>query len=314
VIELRGVTKSYGSIDAVKDVSFSVSEGEILGFLGPNGAGKTTTMKMITCYMPPTKGEIFVDGMNVLEQSMDVRRKIGYLPEQTPLYEDMGVLEYLDFVADVRQIAKEKRSAAMERVIHECGLEKVIQRDINELSKGFRQRVGLAQAILHDPEILILDEPTTGLDPNQIIEIRNLIRKLGEKKTVIFSTHIMQEVQATSDRVLIINRGEIAAQGTPDELQASVEGQQNIQLVIKNAAKPDVESILGGMDDVTLHKLHATRNGNTEAEITVSGGRDLREELFDLAVRNDWKLLQLTPSRLSLEDVFIQLTNEEVPK
>ncbi len=309
MIELKDVTKSYGSVDAVRDVSFTVNEGEILGFLGPNGAGKTTTMKMITCYMPPTSGAIFVDGMNVVEESMEVRRKIGYLPEQTPLYEDMGVREYLKFVADVRQLEKTRVRAAMERVVSECGLESVIHKDINELSKGFRQRVGLAQAILHDPEMLILDEPTTGLDPNQIMEIRNLIRKLGEEKTVIFSTHIMQEVQATSDRVLIINNGTIAAQGTPEELQASVEGQQNIVLVVKNCSKEELESALRAYEGVVLHSLHATRNGNVEAEFSVGSSQDLREELFDLTVRNQWKLLQLTPNRMNLEDVFRELTH-----
>ncbi len=312
MIELRNVTKAYGTLNAVKDVSFNVDEGEILGFLGPNGAGKTTTMKMITCYMPPTHGEIFVDGVNVIEDSMEVRRKIGYLPEQTPLYDDMGVMDYLNFVADIRKITADKRGGAMERVIHECGLESVVHRDNHELSKGFRQRVGLAQAILHDPDILILDEPTTGLDPNQIAEIRNLIRKLGEKKTVIFSTHIMQEVQATSDRVLIINNGVIAAQGTPDELQASVEGQQTISLVVKNCSSQELQQSLEGYESVLIKQIQKTRNGNVEAELTVSGGRDLREDLFDLVLRNEWKLLQLTPSKLSLEDVFRQLTYEEV--
>ncbi|MBT3227497.1 MAG: ATP-binding cassette domain-containing protein, partial [Candidatus Marinimicrobia bacterium] len=197
MIDVQNVTKSYGAFEAVKDVSFSVEQGEILGFLGPNGAGKTTMMKMITCYMPPTGGTITVDGMDVLTESMGVRKKIGYLPESTPLYEEMGVRDYLNFIADVRRVQGADRTRAMDRVISVTGLSKVIHKDIHELSKGYRQRVGFAQAIIHDPEILVLDEPTTGLDPNQIIEIRNLIRELGESKTVIFSTHIMQEVQAT---------------------------------------------------------------------------------------------------------------------
>ena len=191
MIDVQNVTKSYGAFEAVKDVSFSVEQGEILGFLGPNGAGKTTMMKMITCYMPPTGGTITVDGMDVLTESMGVRKKIGYLPESTPLYEEMGVRDYLNFIADVRRVQGADRTRAMDRVISVTGLSKVIHKDIHELSKGYRQRVGFAQAIIHDPEILVLDEPTTGLDPNQIIEIRNLIRELGESKTVIFSTHIM---------------------------------------------------------------------------------------------------------------------------
>jgi ABC-2 type transport system ATP-binding protein len=308
VIEVQNVTKSYGAFDAVKDISFSVKQGEILGFLGPNGAGKTTTMKMITCYMPPTSGSITVDGLDVVNDSMAVRRKIGYLPESTPLYEEMGVMDYLNFIADVRKVSADKRKQALSRVVEVCGLQKVTHKDIHELSKGFRQRVGFAQAIIHDPEILVLDEPTTGLDPNQIIEIRNLIRELGEMKTVIFSTHIMQEVQATSDRVLIIDQGQIAAQGTAEELKASIAGQQHIDLVLRAAEKAAFIKVMESFEHVQLEAVDVQKSGDLAVGLNVDAGVDIREKLFDLALEQKWKILESSPSAFSLEDVFRKLT------
>ncbi|MBT4036029.1 MAG: ATP-binding cassette domain-containing protein [Candidatus Marinimicrobia bacterium] len=309
MIDVQNVTKSYGAFEAVKDVSFSVEQGEILGFLGPNGAGKTTMMKMITCYMPPTGGTITVDGMDVLTESMGVRKKIGYLPESTPLYEEMGVRDYLNFIADVRRVQGADRTRAMDRVISVTGLSKVIHKDIHELSKGYRQRVGFAQAIIHDPEILVLDEPTTGLDPNQIIEIRNLIRELGESKTVIFSTHIMQEVQATSDRVLIIDQGKIAAQGTAEELKASIAGQMHLDMVLRNADKSKFIEVVNGIEHIHLEDIKLQKNGDIETALKIDAGTDLREQLFDLAVSNQWKILESSPSSFTLEDVFRKLTN-----
>ena len=309
MIDVRGVTKSYGAFDAVKDVSFTVEQGEILGFLGPNGAGKTTTMKMITCYMPPSHGTISVDGLDVVNDSMGVRQKIGYLPESTPLYEEMGVIDYLNFIADVRKIRGQTRTRALDRVIQVCGLNQVIHKDIYELSKGFRQRLGLAQAIIHDPEILVLDEPTTGLDPNQIIEIRNLIRELGESKTVIFSTHIMQEVQATSDRVLIIDQGKIAAHGTTEELKAGLAGQTHLDIVLRNADKTKLIEALETFDVINLEDVIVQKNGDLAASLNVDSGIDIREQLFDLAVSKNWKVLESSPSAFTLEDVFRKLTN-----
>jgi len=309
VIDVQNVTKSYGAFEAVKDVSFTVEQGEILGFLGPNGAGKTTMMKMITCYMPPTGGTISVDGLDVVNESMAVRKKIGYLPESTPLYEEMGVRDYLNFVADVRKVNGADRTRAMDRVISVTGLSKVIHKDIHELSKGYRQRVGFAQAIIHDPEILVLDEPTTGLDPNQIIEIRNLIRELGASKTVIFSTHIMQEVQATSDRVLIIDQGKIAAQGTAEELKASIAGQMHLDMVLRGADKSKFIEVIGGIEQIHLEDIKLQKSGDLEAALKVDAGTDLREQLFDLAVSNNWKILESSPSSFTLEDVFRKLTN-----
>ncbi len=309
MIELKNVTKTYGNVEAVKDVSFVVKPGEILGFLGPNGAGKTTTMKMITCYMPPTSGTILVDGLDVQEHSLEVRKKIGYLPENTPLYDEMGVREYLDFIADVRGIPKDQRRRVMDEVITECGLEEVIQMDIGELSKGYRQRVGLAQAIMHNPDFLVLDEPTTGLDPNQIVEIRKLIKQLGREKTVIFSTHIMQEVQAVCDRVLIINQGRIAAQGTPEELEASVRGQQVLHVVVKGAEANEVADAFRTLGGVEVKKVEPV-NATVRADLATDGNKDIREELFDLVVSKQWKLLELSLTRLSLEDVFRKLTGK----
>lgn len=309
MIEVQNVSKSYGAFDAVKDVSFTVEQGEILGFLGPNGAGKTTMMKMITCYMPPTGGNITVDGLDVVNDSMGVRKKIGYLPESTPLYEEMGVRDYLHFIADLRKVTGSERIRAIERVISVTGLSNVIHKDIHELSKGYRQRVGFAQAIIHDPEILVLDEPTTGLDPNQIIEIRNLIRELGESKTVIFSTHIMQEVQATSDRVLIIDQGSIAAQGTAEELKASIAGQMHLNMVLRNADKSAFIESISGLEHVHLEDIKVQKNSDLDIALKIDAGADPREHLFDLAVSNEWKILESSPSSFTLEDVFRKLTN-----
>ena len=218
MIEIKNLTKKFGSNLVLSDLSFSVAQGEILGFLGPNGAGKTTTMKIITSFWSPTSGQILIDGIDTSVDSLATRKKIGYLPETVPLYEDMRVIEYLKFIAEIRGLEKSEVKSRLKQVVGTCGLNKVLRQPIEELSKGYRQRVGLAQAIMHRPDILILDEPTTGLDPNQIVEIRDLIKTIGQEKTVIFSTHILSEVSATCDRVIIINNGKIVGQGKPDDL------------------------------------------------------------------------------------------------
>ncbi|MCC6396317.1 MAG: ATP-binding cassette domain-containing protein, partial [Bacteroidetes bacterium] len=227
-ISVRNLTKVYGEQKAVDDISFDVNTGEILGFLGPNGAGKTTTMKILTCYMPPTMGSVQVDGLSIDEHSLEVRKKIGYLPEMNPLYHDMNVLDYLEYSAQLHGLRKGAVHHRIKEMVRVCGLESVRHKDIGEMSKGFRQRVGLAQAMIHDPEVLILDEPTSGLDPNQIVEIRNLIKELGQAKTLILSTHILSEVQATCDRVLIINEGKIVADGSPEKLQQEFHGAESL--------------------------------------------------------------------------------------
>lgn len=310
-IKVENLTKYYGDHPAVKDISFDIKTGEIVGFLGPNGAGKSTTMKMITTYLTPTNGKITVEGEDTEDNSLKVRSKIGYLPEQNPLYLDMNVIDYLEYSAKLESVPKEKIKNSLERVIRDCGLEDVKHMDIGQLSKGFRQRVGLAQAMIHDPQVLILDEPTSGLDPNQIIEIRNLIKRIGKEKTLILSTHILQEVQAVCDRVLIINKGEIVADGTPDELQNKFQGQVVIKLTIKKDEGLNIEmlsnelSSIGGIDNVSLlnedeHQYYF--------EVLAMKGKDLREEISKKAVEKKFLLLGLHQETTSLEDIFRELT------
>ena len=309
MISVQNLTKNYGETIAVREISFEVEKGEILGFLGPNGAGKTTTMKILTCFMPPSSGTVTVDGLDVTEQSqsLEIRRKIGYLPEQNPLYHDMEVLDYLHFVADLRGVDPSEQKARIKRMVDVAGLKPVLYRNIGELSKGFRQRVGLAQAMIHDPQILIMDEPTSGLDPNQIVEIRNLIRELGQEKTVILSTHILSEVEATCNRAIIINQGKIVADGSLRDLQAAFRGLERIVLEIKAPADGQIEklralssvknvTLLGSQDDVHRFQIEAEK------------GADVREPIFDLSVREGWKLLELHREMTTLEDVFRQLT------
>ena len=248
MIEVTNLSKRYGSLEAVKGVSFGIPKGEVVGLLGPNGAGKTTIMKVLTTYMYPSGGTATVNGFDIFEQPLEIRKSVGYLPENAPLYTDLNVKEYLDFVADARSLRGERKKERIEWVIEECGLQSVLYRNIDKLSKGYRQRTGLAQAILHDPEILILDEPTTGLDPNQILEIRELIRRHGQKKTVILSTHILQEVEATCSRVLILNEGQIAAQGTVQEIQRGLQGEVQLALTVKGrppAGPPSPAGVAG---------------------------------------------------------------------
>ena len=248
-IAVRNLTKYYDTEKAVNNISFDVKTGEILGFLGPNGAGKTTTMKIITCYMPPTSGSVEVEGFDIAEHSFEVRKKIGYLPEMNPLYLDMNVLEYLEYSARLHGLKGALLKSRLKEMIDVCGIAGVRHKDIGELSKGFRQRAGLAQAMIHDPEVLILDEPTSGLDPNQIVEIRNLIRQLGRAKTVVLSTHILTEVQATCDRVIIIHDGGIVADGTLDQLRQDFRGSEKISLELKLPATPESPSPrLAGFD------------------------------------------------------------------
>ncbi|OQY27059.1 MAG: ABC transporter [Candidatus Cloacimonetes bacterium 4572_55] len=310
MIYIENLTKLYASTPAVDDISFEVETGEILGFLGPNGAGKTTTMKMITCYMPPTHGRIKIAGYDVFTDSLEVRKRIGYLPENAPLYDDMNVLEYLKFVAELRGIRGHEKSSRMKKMIEVTALGDVLHKDIGELSKGFRQRVGLAQAMIHDPDILVLDEPTSGLDPNQIVDIRDLIRRLGEEKTVILSTHILPEVQATCDRVLIINRGKLVADGTPEELQSSFQGAEKLRVEFKAADRDAISSRLKELSQVrSVNDVSQSQQSYSAAFIVeLEKGSDIREEIFRLAVQENWVLLEMYKEQASLENVFRELT------
>lgn len=308
MIRVKNLIKSYGDLNAVDDISFLVQTGEIVGFLGPNAAGKTTTMRIITCFMPPTSGTVEVDDLNIFQNSLEIRHKIGYLPENAPLYWEMNVLEYLEFIMGLRGMGGGNSNKRMKEIIDICGLGSVIHKDIGELSKGFRQRVGLAQAMIHDPEILILDEPTIGLDPNQIVEIRNLIKELGKEKTVILSTHILPEVEATCGRVLIIHEGKIVADGTAQELQTGFQGKEKIYLELKN---PDeqTENKLKAFDQVEKVERVSLPSGQIKGfNIESSKGVDLREKLFNFSVQNNWTLLELRREQASLEEIFRLLT------
>ena len=313
-IAVRNLTKLYGAEKAVNDISFDVKTGEILGFLGPNGAGKTTTMKIITCYMPPTSGMVEVEGLNIAEHSFEVRKKIGYLPEMNPLYLDMNVVEYLEYSARLHGLSNELLRSRLKEMIDVCGIAEVRHKDIGELSKGFRQRVGLAQAMIHDPEVLILDEPTSGLDPNQIVEIRNLIRQLGRAKTVVLSTHILSEVQATCDRVIIINEGTIVADGTLEQLQQDFRGSEKISLELKASTTNAMTSMYPKLKEI-LHVESVEYSGQEgdvhKFSILTQKGFDIREEIFRRAVSEGWILMEISRKATSLEEVFHKLTTAE---
>lgn len=309
MIEVRNLVKHYGDVKAVDDISFTVKNGEILGFLGPNGAGKTTTLKVITGYLSPTAGNVFVDDLNVLDDSMEIRKMIGYLPEMNPLYHDMQVYDFLEFVARVREIDKNQFRSRLNEVIALCGLKGVVHKNINELSKGYCQRVGLAQAIIHDPEILILDEPTSGLDPNQIMEIRRLIKNLGKEKTVIISSHILQEMQATADRMIIINRGRIVADGTVDALMSDFKGKTRLTLELRDADEAAVKKLQSLQEGILLTQLQA-KDGILSAVFEYPNEIDPREQIFRQIVKNKWMLLEMSRHKTSLEEVFRNLTIE----
>ena len=311
-ISVHNLTKFYGLDKAIDNISFEVKTGEILGFLGPNGAGKTTTMKIVTCFMPPSSGTVVVDGFNIADHSMEVRRKIGYLPELNPLYHDMIVTEYLEYAARLHGMNGGKLGSRLREMVEVCGLGDVRQKEIGELSKGYRQRVGLAQAMIHDPEMLILDEPTSGLDPNQIVEIRKLIRHLGAKKTVILSTHILSEVQSTCDRVIIINEGTIVADGTPEQLQQDFRGSERVNMEVRFASSAaDIATKLKSLPNV--EKVDATGSMGAQHRFVVhtAKGSDIREQLFQKAVEERWVLLELSRSVTSLEEVFHTLTKAD---
>ena len=298
-VKVNNLTKTYGTQQAIDNISFEAKKGEVLGFLGPNGAGKTTTMKIITCFIPQTEGSVEVCGFDVAEKSIEVRRNIGYLPEHNPLYKDMYVKEYLDFAASMHKISNKKRR--IDEMIEMTGLGRECHKQIGELSKGYRQRVGLAQAMIHDPQVLILDEPTSGLDPNQLIEIRKLIRTLGQEKTLIFSTHIMQEVQAICDRVVIINRGEIVANDKIDKLQDLIVGENTISVEFSSSVTVAQLQKIKGVKN-------ASTTGSNRYQLKYNTDIDIREDIFRFAVANNLILLELHKETSSVEDVFQQLT------
>ncbi len=313
MIEVRDLIKNYGETRALGGISFAVPRGQIVGFLGPNGAGKTTTMKIITGYLRATSDQALVQGRSVEEDTLYLRNHIGYLPENAPLYEEMMVLEFLDFIADIRKIPKNNRSTRLKLMTEVCGIGDVLSKNIGALSKGYRQRVGLAHAMIHDPEILILDEPTSGLDPNQIAEIRTLIRELGREKTLILSTHILPEVQATCDRVLIISDGLLVADDTVEGLMAGDGTRIRLEVAPKNGVPLDRETVLNILSEpqsIRRVSIVSDEGETLHLEALCDPDTDARRDLFDAVVDGNMALLEMQRQSVSLEDTFRRLTTE----
>jgi gliding motility-associated transport system ATP-binding protein len=312
VIEVQHLTKRYGRVTAVDDVTFRVERGEILGFLGPNGAGKTTTMRILTGYMPATDGKAIVAGFDVFDQPIEAKRRTGYLPETPPLYPDMTVIEYLGFVAKIKGVPAGERTSRIKQVMERTRIDDMANRQCAKLSKGYRQRVGLAQAIIHNPDVLILDEPTAGLDPKQIIETRELIKELAGDHTIILSTHILPEVSQTCQRIVIINKGRVVAVDTPDNLTARLRGAATLYVQV-DAGDADAAGVLSHVPGVTRVAESERRNGLVGFEVDSETGRDVRRDLARTIVTSGWGLLELRPMRVSLEDVFLSLTTTDEP-
>ena len=309
MIKVTDLSKNYGSVEAVRSISFEIKDGEIVGFLGANGAGKTTTLKMMTGYLVPTTGSIEVNEMNIMNDTHEIQKQIGYLPELNPLYSEMRVYEYLEFLAGIRKITGRAFKDALARIVEQCGLQGVVHKTISDCSKGYKQRIGLAAAMIHDPKILILDEPVTGLDPNQIVEIRGLIKSLGKEKLVFMSSHILQEIQATVDRIIIINKGEIVANGTSDELMSNFKGNVLLNMEIKGASSESVEHIQAKLPSVKFISINETKSVQ-QVQFEYGKDQDPREDLFSYAVDNNWSILKMNPHTTNLEDIFRDLTTE----
>jgi ABC-2 type transport system ATP-binding protein len=310
VIEVQHLSKRYGAFTAVDDVSFSVGAGEILGFLGPNGAGKTTTMRIITGYMPATEGSVTVAGHDVFSAPIEAKKRTGYLPETPPLYPDMTVRDYVTFVARIKGVPSREVRGRVDDVMKRTHIADMASRHCGKLSKGYKQRVGLAQALIHNPDVLVLDEPTAGLDPKQIIESRQLIKDLGGNHSVVLSTHILPEVSQTCNRIVIIAKGKVVAVDTPDNLTARLRGSETMFLQV-HAPGADVAPALSGLSGVTRVKADAQADGLVAVEVDSEQGRDVRRELAAAVVTRGWGLLELRPMRMSLEDIFLSLTTED---
>ena len=313
MIEVQHLTKRYGPFTAVENVSFRVEKGEILGFLGPNGAGKTSTMRMITGYMPPTEGKVIVAGYDVFTHPIDAKKRTGYLPETPPLYPDMTVREYLTFAAKIKAgaLPKAERTQRVESAMKKTHVDDMANRQCGKLSKGYRQRVGLAQALIHDPEVLVLDEPTAGLDPKQITETRDLIRGLAGDHTIVLSTHILPEVAQTCQRVVIINRGKVVAIDTPDNLTHQLKG--SATLYVQIGGQQDATSVLSAIPNVRRVSIEDRHESYTGYEVESEPNRDIRTEIARTVVQHGMGLLELRPTRFTLEEIFLQLTTEDAP-
>ncbi len=309
MIQVQNLTKDYGDLRALDDISFDIPDSGIIGFLGPNGAGKTTTLKIITCFMPPTKGEVLVNSLDVTKNSLDIRKKIGYLPEGSPIYYDMNVVDFLYYIASLKNVEKHLIPKRVNKMIKTYGIEKVVHQEISELSKGYRQRVALAGASIHYPDILILDEPTNGLDPNQIAEIRALIKRLGKEKTILLSTHILSEVEAVCDKVIIIDKGKIVADSTLEEIQFSFHKQNQIYFEIEADTDMLMEEF-NTIPKIENVQLHSRADDIYKLYVNYSKEIDLRPSLYNFIKKKDWTLLEMRREQQSLEDVFRRLTEK----
>jgi len=308
MIKIDKLTKYYGDTCAVDQISFEIKKGEILGLLGPNGAGKTTTMRVLTCFLKPTSGDIKVKDFYIRENPVEIKALIGYLPESAPLYPDMLVYDYLEFVADVRQIEKAEQNSRIKSLSEMCGINEVMHRPISELSKGYKQRVGLAHAMMNDPEILVLDEPTSGLDPNQIVEIRDIIKRIGREKTVILSTHILSEAEATCDRIVIINKGKIVADGTTAELKREAGSDYILQVSLQYSEFEDIKKNLQTIPEINDVILTNSKDGIIDFHIACSGEKDVRPDVYEVIKNNNWPLLEFYRETRTLETTFRELT------
>ena len=309
MIKVQDLSKNYGDVQAVKSINFEIDDGEIVGFLGENGAGKTTTLKMLTGYLVPTKGNVEINDLNINDSALEIQKQIGYLHELNPLYPEMSVYEYLEFIARVRNITGKSFREALARVVDRCGLQGVVHKLVSSCSKGYKQRIGLAGSMIHDPKILILDEPVTGLDPNQIVEIRELIKSLGREKLVLMSSHILQEIQATVDRIMIIHQGEIVANGTNEELMSSFKGNTILNLEVRNANENTLKDLSIAVANVNVVEINEKKDHHV-IQLEYPQETDPREDLFNYAVNSDWVILKMTPTTTDLEDVFRKLTKE----
>ena len=310
MIIVENLSKFYGEVEAVKSISFELSDGEVVGFLGANGAGKSTTLKVMTGYLSPTSGTVYVNDMDILHDAHEIQKQIGYLPELNPLYSEMRVFDLLEFTAKIRNISGKTFKDALARVVEQCGLKGVVHKQVAECSKGYKQRIGLACAMIHDPKILILDEAVTGLDPNQIVEIRNLIKDLGSEKLVFMSSHILQEIQATVSRIIIIHKGQIVADGTSEELMSGFMGNSKLSLEIKNADEATIKKLTATIPHLTIVDTESY-NGSRLLNLEYPKDQDPREAIFQYAIDAKWVITEMSPHYANLESIFRNLTMEE---
>lgn len=310
MIRIDKLTKNFGNVCAVDNISLEIKKGEILGLLGPNGAGKTTTLRILTCYLMPSEGNIYVENYNIFENSLEIKKMIGYLPESAPLYPDMIVYDYLGFVANIREFEGDKKESRIRKLAELCGLNEVMHKSVHELSKGYKQRVGLAHAMMNDPEILVLDEPTSGLDPNQIVEIRDIIKEIGKQKTVVLSTHILSEAEATCDRVVIINKGKIVADGSTEELKKEAGSDYLINVTVKHSDFELIKDKFKAVPGIKESVLKNSKDGVLDFYLSCSSDKDIRSDIYNIIRQNDWPLLELHTETRTLENIFRELTKE----